>query len=123
MSEHSIHTIARYVDVEIDPVKCVFGIVRQEAPIVLGDCNVLRVSLTDDPPSNALIDIHLINPISRYVTGVDGAEITDGMEITVPNDERLFTGDKMRVFFSVIVGECRKSSPRAATILITVGGE
>lgn len=123
MSEHSTHSIARYIDVEIDPVKCIFGIIQQDAPIVYGDCNVLRVRLTDEPPQDALADIHLINPTTHYSAGVDGAELTDGMEITIPNDERLFNGNTMKIFFSVIVGECRKSSPRAATISITVEGE
>ncbi|MBR6407155.1 MAG: hypothetical protein IKS19_00975, partial [Clostridia bacterium] len=112
MSNHANHTIARYVDAEISVKDCAFGIVKQEAPIVRGDCNVLRIRLLDEPPEGAAICIRFINSVTEDSYGEFSGEVIDGMEITIPNNEGLFDPPgALRMTFSIEADGCKKSSP------------
>lgn len=117
MSEHTQHSIARYIDAEISAASCTFGSVCQEGPLIQGDCNVLRLHLLDEPPESALIYVRFINALTFDSYGDISRELTDGMEITVPNDDGLFdsTGS-MYIAFTIEANGCKESSPRSQKI-------
>lgn len=113
----SEHTIARYVDAEISAVDCTFGTITQDQPLVHGDCNILRLHLSDTPPDDALIYVQFINSASHSSYGDFYRNLTDGMEITIPNNEGLFfKASCIKIAFTIEADGCKKSSPTAEEI-------
>ena len=119
--------LARYIDAEIDLKKCVFGAVQQEAPLIHGDTNVLRIKLIgEDADPNTGIALRFINPRTRDSYGQYSGTLEDGMEIDVPGNEGLFSAGDFILEFSAELDECRKSSvctARIAAMLCPRGNE